>query len=127
MNNPQKTKVLLVEDNHIAQKVARLNFEECACDVDLAETGKQALSSVQKNHYELILMDVGLADTNGYEVTKKVRELEKTSNRRSTIIGLSAHIDDEHKKRCIKAGMDAVYVKPLTPSITRSILKTFIE
>lgn len=60
--------VLVVEDNPIAQTVTQSILSRMNCSVDLAETGKTALDLWKSNHYDLILMDIGLPDMDGYEV-----------------------------------------------------------
>lgn len=112
--------VLLVEDDAIAEKVARLNLNEFHISLEVAKDGQSALTMIEKNHYDLILMDVGLPDTDGYTVVEKIRQ---SADSEVTIIGLSAHVDAEHQKRCNDVGMDAVYAKPLTRDMLRRILR----
>lgn len=111
-------RVLLVEDDPMAEKVARLNLQSVA-HLDVANTGKDALSFIKDNQYDLVLMDVGLQDMDGYALTEQIRAQGFSD---VTIIGLSAHIDAEHQARCQEAGMNAVYAKPLVPKMLKKIL-----
>jgi len=116
--------VLLIEDTPIAQKVAQLNFEEYGCVLTICDSAKKALLALEKQHFDLIVVDVGLSDMDGYTLTKKLRQLETAQDARFKIIGLSAHIDKQHMQRCHDAGMDIVYIKPLTPAVTREIIES---
>lgn len=121
-----KNKVLVVEDNFIAQTVAKTLLSGMECHVDVASNGIDALALYEQNDYELIFMDIGLGEgMDGYEVTHYIRS-KNTSTRHIPIIALTAHGGDESKQRCIEAGMDAVLTKPLTQAHAFDILKTFI-
>lgn len=122
-----KSKVLVVEDNFIAQTVAKTLLSGMDCQVDVASSGVDALALYEQNDYDLIFMDIGLGEgMDGYEVTHHIRS--KTSpTKHIPIIALTAHGGDESKQRCIEAGMDAVLTKPLTKAHATDILKSFIS
>lgn len=119
-------RVLVVEDNLIAQTVAKSILTKLHCDTDLADTGKKAVELWKNGQYHLIFMDIGLPDMDGYEVTHQIRLHELTKKTHSPIIALTAHAGDENKQRCIEAGMNAVLTKPLTPKSCADILEAFI-
>ncbi|MBA3535150.1 MAG: response regulator [Tatlockia sp.] len=120
-------RVLIVEDNAIAQKVAQAILKSLSCQVDLATSGMDALMLCKKNHYDLIFMDIGLGEgIDGYDVTHHIRKFPDPINQ-VPIIALTAHGGDENKQRCIEAGMDAVLTKPLTHRQAADMLKTFIS
>lgn len=119
------THVLVVEDNGIAQIAAKTLLSAMSCRVDIAASGMDALALCNKNHYDLIFMDIGLgAGLDGYEVTHHLRT--KPDANHIPIIALTAHGGDDNKERCISAGMDAVLTKPLTHAHAADILSTFI-
>lgn len=124
--NKTKSTVLVVEDNFIAQTVAKSILNAMECRVDVASNGADAIAFCEQNNYDLIFMDIGLgAGMDGYEVTNHIRtEIDNT--RHIPIIALTAHAADESKQRCIEAGMDAVLTKPLTQAHATDILKSFI-
>ncbi|MFT4060132.1 MAG: response regulator [Legionella sp.] len=119
-------RVLVVEDNSIAQTVAKAILAQLHCDADLADTGKKAVELWKKGQYDLIFMDIGLPDMDGYEVTHQIRLYELTQKTHSPIVALTAHAGDENKQRCIEAGMNAVLTKPLTAQSCTDILNAFI-
>lgn len=119
--------VLVVEDNCIAQSVARALLTAMACEVDIASSGQEALICFQQKDYDLIFMDIGLGEgMDGYEVTHHLRNTTKETSHHTPIIALTAHAEEENKQRCIEAGMDAVLSKPLTQAKASDILNTFI-
>ncbi|MDP3268235.1 MAG: response regulator [Legionella sp.] len=121
-----KPKILIVEDNIIAQTVIRTLITSLSCDSDVAMTGQEALELFQANHYDLIFMDIGLGEgMNGYQVTAIIRTLE-SPGQRTPIIALTAHTNDDCREQCIESGMDGMFTKPLTLSLATEILNQFI-
>ena len=66
--------ILLVEDQLIPAKVTELLLAGLNCTIDIAKNGQLALEYAKSNHYELILMDIGLPDKSGKEVTRQIRD-----------------------------------------------------
>lgn len=118
--------VLVVEDNPIAQAVAKSILTQSGCQVDVASDGDEALTLWKQNNYDLIFMDIGLPDMDGYQVTHHIRVQEMSENRNTPIIALTAHVGEENKQRCIEAGMNAVLSKPLSKKGCIEILGSFI-
>ena len=119
--------VLLVEDNTMAATIAKAMLATFNCQVDIAPDGKTAIELAEAKTYDLIFMDIGLPDIDGYEVTKRIRLYESTQEGvQVPIIALTAHIDEENKESCTEAGMDAFLKKPLTNKALTAILKIFI-
>ena len=113
-SNNATSRVLMVEDNFVAQTVAKTLLTGMDCQVDVAVCGNDALALCEQHHYDLIFMDIGLGEgIDGYEVTQCIRsKLDTTPH--IPVIALTAHGADESRQRCIEAGMDAVLTKPLT-------------
>ncbi|WED43699.1 response regulator [Legionella cardiaca] len=119
-------RILVVEDNTIAQTIAKSLLNTLNCNVDIADSGKKGIEQWRTGQYDLIFMDIGLPDMNGYEVTHLIRIQELPKKSHIPIIALTAHAGDENKKRCIDAGMNAVITKPLTARNCTDIIDTFI-
>ncbi|MDR3502130.1 MAG: response regulator [Legionella sp.] len=119
-------RVLVVEDNPIAQTMAKSILSKLNCNTEIAESGRRAVALWKSRYYDLIFMDIGLPDLDGYEVTHQIRVQELPRKTHTPIIALTAHIGDENKKRCIEAGMNAVLTKPLTLKNCSDILDAFI-
>jgi two-component system, OmpR family, aerobic respiration control sensor histidine kinase ArcB len=122
-----ETRVLVVEDNPIAAKVAQGVLLKLNCQTDVAPDGKIALSHIEKKHYDLILLDVGLPDNDGCEVARRIRLKQWQQNPPVPIIGLTAHIALENKRSCLMNGMNAIYTKPLTAEKASEILNAFLS
>jgi two-component system, OmpR family, aerobic respiration control sensor histidine kinase ArcB len=111
---PAKAFVLVVEDNVIAQRVIKNLLESLGVVVDTADNGAQALQKIQNDDYPLILMDLGLPDQDGYQVTVAVHQWQQQHQHPvSLVAALSAHLSEDERKRCLAAGMIRAYVKPL--------------
>ncbi len=120
------SRILLVEDNAIAAKVALHQLKSLDCDIDHAPDGQTAISLAAKHSYDLIFMDIGLPDISGIEVTKHIRLGESSIDNQVPIVALTAHVGGEDKERCLEAGMAAVLSKPLLKETANAILNTFI-
>jgi PAS domain S-box len=120
------SKVLLVEDQAIAAMIVKHLLFCLDCQVDVAPDGKTAVQFAQENTYDLIFMDIGLPDVDGYEVTRRIRLYELNKDTHVPIIALTAHVDEENKQRCFQVGMNAILSKPLVKEKAEDILNAFI-
>jgi two-component system, sensor histidine kinase len=118
--------VLLVEDYAPNVMVATLMLEELGFEVLAVNNGNEALRKVisHKQPFAAILMDVQMQGMDGLETTRRIREYEKTSGIRNTIIGVTAHALAGDRERCISAGMDDYISKPIHPDILAAKLRT---
>ena len=122
-----KTKqILVVEDHGVAAKIAKTILSELGCEVDIAKTGKIALKLIEKNRYDLIFMDIGLPDMDGYAVTKQIRSHHLKSVAKIPIVALTAHAENDEKQRCLAVAMNMVITKPLTKKLADAVLNAFI-
>lgn len=128
MNDKEIIRILVVEDNHIAQKIARMVIESLSCEFDIIDNGSSALQLFSENRYDLVFIDLGLPDKDGYSVAAEMREIEnKFSLTPVPIIGLSVHTGELQKMRALKVGMNDYIVKPLTRDNCESVLKRFLS
>lgn len=119
--------ILVVEDQPVAANVVKNTLSALNCEVDIAVDGKTALELIEKNYYDLILMDIGLPDMNGYEVTRRIRSNSVRSIAHIPIVALTAHADSDNKQNSLDASINAVITKPLTKQQAKNILATFIS
>lgn len=122
-----KHRVLLVEDNQIISRISKNLLEKLNCKVDVAETGTEALHLVNEWRYDLVLMDIGLPDIDGYTVTEKIRLLKNSTNSKIPIIAITAHSEEEERVKCMKVGMNQMISKPLTQEIAENIISKLSE
>lgn len=125
----EQVKVLLVEDTPIARMAARNILNEQYCEVIEAETGEKAIELFQQDNYDLVLMDIGLPKKDGIEATEEIRTWERSTKKNTTtpVIALTAHVDESNQAQCLKAGMDAVYTKPLDEMTLEKILNNHVH
>lgn len=124
----EKKRILIVEDNGLAARVTKGILQILDCIVDIAPDGKTTLELLQKKNYQLILMDIGLPDTDGITLTQRLRYAQRQrGNILVPIVGLTAHISQEKKEKCLEVGMNAVILKPLREKAANELLNTFIQ
>jgi len=120
---PKELRVLVVEDNAVAKNIVKVMLEAANCHVDITSTGADALQAISKTKYHLVLMDVGLPDINGCEVTRKIKKNKTFSN--LPIVGVTAHVSEEKRNECLDSGMEMVLTKPLAQGKLFEILDLF--
>jgi len=111
-----KIKLLLVEDNEVNREIASLILTEFGFSLDTAENGKVAVDKIvasRPGDYDAILMDVQMPVMNGYEATKKIRELRDPKLAKIPIIAMTANAFTEDIQAAKDAGMDSHIAKPL--------------
>ena len=125
-NPPNKTRVLLVEDNDLIVAGTCPALERLNCEVNFAATGADALKEARENHYDLIFMDVGLPDQDGIEVTRKIRALADQRKAQVAIVALSAYLAEDQKTACRKLGIKEILIKPATPLQLQAVLEKWV-
>ena len=108
-----RLKILVVEDNRFNQMVAVGILEKDRHDVSIAENGRVALEQLERQVFDVVLMDVEMPEMDGIEATQAIRERERDSTDHIPIIGLTAHAMQGDEERCLAAGMDAYVPKPI--------------
>lgn len=108
----KRLKVLLVEDDRFEQLNTARILKSFSCDVDLAISGREGFELSLERAYNLILMDLGLSDDNGFNVVQQIKA-QSPLNRTTPIIALTAHSDDLYRKQALAVGMDDFLSKPL--------------
>jgi CheY-like chemotaxis protein len=109
-------RVLVVDDDAVQRMWASRTLEQAGFTVVCADSGPEALASVAKNRWDIILMDCEIPELDGFEVTKRIRESEKATGSYTPIVAYSAYKIPGYRERCIKIGMDRFLSKPATPA-----------
>jgi CheY-like chemotaxis protein/signal transduction histidine kinase len=110
--SPGRLKVLVVDDNAMNQRLASAQLGRLGCDVDLADDGTRAVAAVAQQPYDIVFMDVHMPNMDGWEATREI--VARHPVRRPRIIGMTAELDVEDRRRCLAAGMDDCIAKPAT-------------
>jgi two-component system sensor histidine kinase/response regulator len=123
--NSNPLRILLAEDNAVNQVLAVRLLEKRGHRVTVAGTGKEALAALEKESFDLVLMDVQMPEMDGFEATAAIREKEKTSGTHLPVIAMTAHAMAGDRERCLGAGMDGYIAKPIRLEELEELLKRF--
>ncbi|GAB4330190.1 MAG: hypothetical protein Kow0037_05740 [Calditrichia bacterium] len=119
-------RVLVAEDNPINQKVIEGILRNMGLSAELAQNGKETLEAwqrhLEKDPYDVILMDIQMPIMDGLAATSRIRALEKESESRVKIIALTANASPEDEKKYLAGGMDAVITKPIKQERLKKLL-----
>ncbi|MBI5383245.1 MAG: response regulator [Verrucomicrobia bacterium] len=125
--DPSKVRILLAEDNPVNLRLALKLLEKLGCKADAVTNGREALQAAETSPYDIILMDCQMPEMDGYEVTVRLREAEKSlqSDRKSSayIIALTANALDGDRERGLAAGMNDYLTKPVRMEDLRGALE----
>jgi CheY-like chemotaxis protein/HPt (histidine-containing phosphotransfer) domain-containing protein len=119
--------VLLAEDNPVNQKLAIRLLERWKCHFDLAHNGREAVELAKQRRYDVILMDVQMPEMDGFEATAAIRQIERTQQRHTPIIAMTAHAMAGDRERCLQAGMDDYVSKPIHADALYALLRRFMQ
>lgn len=106
-------KVLVAEDNPVNRKLASSILQRAGHNAILVTNGKEAVDSVKREQFDVVLMDVQMPVMGGFEATRLIREHETNSGRRTPIIAVTAHAMKGDREACFAAGMDGFAPKPI--------------
>ena len=106
----RRLKVLLAEDNVVNQKVAVKLLERLGCTVEIAWDGRQAVERVERDSYDVVVMDCQMPELDGYEASQQIRARGFTT---LPIVAMTANAMRGDRERCMAAGMDDYVSKPI--------------
>jgi len=108
-------RLLLAEDVEINREIVLTMLEPLQLEVDCATNGKEAvkLFSESPEHYDLIFMDLQMPEMDGFEATRRIRDVEAGRLERVPIIAMTANVFREDVEKCLEAGMNDHIGKPL--------------
>ncbi|HSR19987.1 MAG TPA: response regulator, partial [Anaerolineales bacterium] len=104
-------RILLAEDNAVNQKLALRLLEQMGYRADVASNGIEAIESVQRQAYDVVLMDVQMPEMDGLDATRRIRKLPHLVQPR--IVAMTANAMEGDREMCLQAGMDDYVSKPI--------------
>jgi len=118
-------RILLVEDNEVNRIVAIELLEQAQLQVDTADNGEVALTKLQQNQYDAVLMDVQMPILDGYQTTRRLRASPATAH--LPVIAMTANVMSDDRRKCLEAGMDDFIGKPILPAILYAAMMKWIK
>ncbi len=117
----KKVHILLAEDNKVNQKLALKVLEKMGFSVEVAENGLEAIESLERKQYDLVLMDLQMPEMGGLDATRIIRSSSsKVLDPNIPIVAMTAHAMEEDRTKCLEAGMNGFVSKPFKREQLRS-------
>ncbi len=104
-------RILLAEDNVSSQKVTLRMLGKLGYRADLAATGVEVIQALERQPYDVVLMDIKMPEMNGFEATRQIRQL--WPNNGPKVIAITTYALDSDREKCLAAGMDDYISKPV--------------
>jgi CheY-like chemotaxis protein len=119
-------KVLIAEDNAINQRVVAIMLSKLGYSADVATEGTVVLEMLQKQHYDLVLMDCQMPGMDGFEATKAIRALPSHISQ-IPIIAVTANALPGQREKCLAIGMNDYISKPIQAGLLASTLRKYLQ
>ena len=116
----RRRRILVVDDHRDAARVLGLLLDSLGHEVKTANDGRQALEAISAFHPEIVFLDIGLPQLDGYEVARRVRELPDL--RGTKLIALTGWSHSDDRRRTREAGFDHHLVKPVAVKTLKELL-----
>jgi len=121
-NQGKKLRILLAEDNIVNQKVMLRMLNKLGYIADAVADGKEVLQALERQCYDVVLMDVQMPEMDGIEATREIRQKWQACGPK--IIAVTAHAQEGDRKRCMESGMDSYIAKPVKLEELRAVLES---
>ena len=118
---------LVVEDNSVNQRLIAALLKKRGHRVLLAQNGREALDSLEKHKFDVVLMDCHMPEMDGFEATLCVRQREQANGGHLPIIALTADATARDEERCLAMGMDGFVSKPVKLDELFSVVENVIQ
>lgn len=119
-------RILVIEDNEVIQRIYSLLLEKKGIFYDIASNAEMALQYYMQKHYDLILIDIALPDSDGVAITQIIRQQEMDEEH-IPIIALTAYGQTADQQRFLQAGIDEVLVKPIKIEDMNYLLEKWMQ
>jgi two-component system sensor histidine kinase/response regulator len=113
--NVRRLQILLAEDGAVNQEVAVGLLKLRGHRVEVAENGRDAVAAIERQPFDVVLMDLEMPEMDGLEAAAAIRAKERVSGGHVPIVAMTAHAVKGFRERCLEAGMDDYITKPINP------------
>lgn len=120
-----KGRVLVIDDNNVAQTIASHALRRQSYEVQCAGDGLEALDAASKSRFDVILMDLQMPGWDGFETAARIRQL--VDYRETPIIAVTANCSDENRARCASCGMQDFLAKPVRTRDLVQAVEKYLE
>ena len=124
---PAPARILLVDDTEMNRQLVTLQLRRHGHQIDIAENGAQALAALERQPYDLVLMDCMMPVMDGYQACRALREKEaRLALARTPVIALTAGATDDDRLHCQQAGMDDYLSKPFSAAQLNAVVARWL-
>lgn len=116
-------RILLAEDNSVNRKIMLRMLKKIGYHADVAENGLEVLKAMEKNLYDVILMDIQMPEMDGFEATREIHRRWPKSHPK--VIAITAYALAGDKEKCLEAGMDGYIAKPVQMTELAELMKEY--
>jgi len=123
----KRFRLMLVEDNEVNQLVTRGMLSKLGFQVKTVSNGETALALLEQEPFDLVLMDCMMPEMDGFEVTRRLREIEQNkASLRTPVVAVTANTAEGVQARCLAAGMDDFLAKPVHLDALETVLRRWL-
>jgi CheY-like chemotaxis protein len=121
MGGRHPLRILLAEDHLVNQKVALKRLKQMGYRADVANNGLEVLEALNRQTYDVVLMDVQMPEMDGLEATRRIRT-DIPSGKQPQVIAMTANAMEGDRDKCLQAGMDQYLCKPIRITELKDVL-----
>jgi CheY-like chemotaxis protein len=125
-HTPTRGLILVAEDDPISQLFLQHQLLRFGYAADLVSDGAEALAAYASGDYRLILTDCHMPEMDGFALARAIRERERGTDRRLAIVAIAANVEQAETDRCLAAGMDDVFFKPVRVETVGAMLERWL-
>jgi CheY-like chemotaxis protein len=119
------SRILIVEDSAVIRRLIEVCLRAADLEIITRDDGRTGLSAVSSESPDLVVLDIGLPGMDGWEVLDRIRKDETTKS--IPVVVLTAHAEEESRRRANEGGADAFVTKPFQPNDFRSTVLSLLE
>jgi signal transduction histidine kinase/HPt (histidine-containing phosphotransfer) domain-containing protein len=121
-------RILLAEDHQMNQFFMKKLFSQLGIrNYHIAENGEEAIKEIQRNNYDLVLMDCHMPVMSGYDAAIHIKDMDDPFVRSVPIVAITANAMPGDRKRCLECGMDEYISKPVSIEAFKAVLSKWID